>query len=206
MPAAILLPAALVFLRAHWLFLALCDDGDAVGRNPEVDEIVLHRSRATRTEGEVVFGAPARIAVALDRDLRARPALHPVGVALEHRTGVVANRRLVEVEEDLSQRLLGVQLLERLIREESGPRSTAPEAARLAAVVAAVAEGVAVALQQVAAAVAALELAQALSCGSRQVRWPNSAQQPLLSVRKRIIVTLLVESRSLQSDCSSVNS
>jgi len=47
-------------------------------------------------------------------------------------------------------------------------------------VVAAVAEGVAVALLQVAAAVAVLELAQALSCGSRQVRSPNSAQQPLL--------------------------
>jgi len=54
-------------------------------------------------------------------------------------------------------------------------------AARLAAVVAAVAEGVAVALLQAAEAVAALELAQALSCGSRQVRSPNSAQQPLLA-------------------------
>jgi hypothetical protein len=54
-------------------------------------------------------------------------------------------------------------------------------AARLAAVVAAVAEGVAVALLQVAAAVAVLARAQALSCGSRQVRSPNSAQQPLLA-------------------------
>ena len=117
-PAAVLLPAGLVLVGADRLFLALADDRDPVGRHAEADQIVLHRVGAARAEREVVLRAAARVAVAFDGDLRARPALHPVGVALQHRPRVVADRRLVEIEEHVAERLLRVQLLERLLRED----------------------------------------------------------------------------------------
>src|SRR5580765_1440565 len=64
--------------------------------------------RVARSEREVVFGAAACIAVAFDGNGRARPFLPPVGVLLERGFRVLAQIRLVEIEEYVVERMLGI--------------------------------------------------------------------------------------------------
>src|SRR5262249_4821464 len=114
----VLLPAGLVLVSAERRFLALADNGDAVDLHTKAAEVLLHRAGAARAETQVVLGAAARVAVALHGDLRAGPLLHPVGVLLQGGLAFVADVRPVELEEDVLERALGVQLLERLARED----------------------------------------------------------------------------------------
>src|ERR1700681_2057853 len=83
--APVLLPAGFVFLGAEGLLLALADDGDAGGGHAEVDQVLLHGLRSPGAQRQVVLGAAARVAMTLDSDLRARPALEPVPVVLQRR-------------------------------------------------------------------------------------------------------------------------
>src|SRR5206468_3692475 len=114
--APVLLPAGLGFLRAERLFFPFAHDGEPGRRHAEVGEVVLHSRRAARSEREVVLRAAARVAVALDGHLRARPALHPVGVLLQPPARIVADFGLVEIEVDVGE--LARQLVERLARED----------------------------------------------------------------------------------------
>ena len=68
-------------------------------RDPEAHQVVADRVAAAIAEAEVVFGRAALVAVPFNGDPRRRPPLHPLGVLLQHGTGVVANRRLVEIED-----------------------------------------------------------------------------------------------------------
>jgi hypothetical protein len=108
--AAILRPATLVFLSAQRRFLSFRHHRQAVTRNTEADQIVFDSGCATGTQREVVLSASTGVAVAFDGDLSARPALHPIGIALKDRTGIISNRRLVEVEVDFAERHFGIQL------------------------------------------------------------------------------------------------
>jgi hypothetical protein len=56
--------------------------------------------------------------VALDGHLSGCPLLHPVGVPLQGRARLVADRCLVQIEEDVVERLLRVHLIQRLPRED----------------------------------------------------------------------------------------
>src|SRR5439155_15744699 len=77
-----------------------------------------HGVRTARSEGEVVLGAAALVAMPFDADLRARPFLHPVGVLLEPALRVLADLRLVEIEEDVVERPLVVELCDRFARKD----------------------------------------------------------------------------------------
>ncbi len=105
---------ASVFSAAERRFLALADDRDPIGGDAEADQVVTDRVAAAVAEGEVVFAGASLVAVPFNADLGRRPPLHPLRVLLEQGAGIVADRRLVEIEEDVAQRPLGVQLLERL--------------------------------------------------------------------------------------------
>ena len=69
-----------------------------------------------------------------------------------------------------------------------------------------VAGGAVVALPLVVGAAESLVLVRELSCGSLPVRSPNLALQPLLTFESESSSHSSWRSRSLQSDCSSVNS
>ena len=88
--AAILLPAGLVRLGAERRFLALGDDGDAIGGDTEADQVGLDGVGAAIAERQVVFGGAALVAVPFDVDPRAGPPLQLVGVL---RAGSPARRR-----------------------------------------------------------------------------------------------------------------
>src|SRR5215218_6714175 len=87
--AAVLLPALFRFGRAERLLFPLAHDGDAVAGDAKVDQIVLDGRGAPRTEREVVFRAAARIGMAFNGDLGARPPLQPVRVLLQRRPAIV---------------------------------------------------------------------------------------------------------------------
>src|SRR4029079_7677279 len=117
MSAAVLLPARLVLVVAERRFLALADGRDPARGDAEAYQVFLHCGRAARPKTQVVLRAAARVAMAFERDLRGRPALHPVGVLLQRTAGVAPDRRLIEIEENVVERVLGIELIERLARE-----------------------------------------------------------------------------------------
>ena len=84
----------------------------------EADQVVADRVGAALAERQVVLGGAARVGVPFDHDLRGGPALQPLGVLLQHRSRVVAQLGRVEHEERVGERLLRVQLLERLPPED----------------------------------------------------------------------------------------
>src|SRR3954464_14778801 len=87
--AAILLPAGLGLFRAERLLLSLADNRDAVGGQPQADDVVADGGGTTFAERQVVLvGAPV-VGVSLDHHLRRRPPLHPLHVLLERRAGGV---------------------------------------------------------------------------------------------------------------------
>src|SRR5215470_646164 len=77
MRAPILGPARFVVLVAERSLLAIRDDRDPARLHPLRDEVVHRRLRATLTQGEVVFGGPALVGVALDEHEIARIRLQP---------------------------------------------------------------------------------------------------------------------------------
>ena len=68
----ILLPALFVVLGAERLFLAVADGLDALCGDPMLQERLLHRFRATGSEGNVVFLGSAVVTVSFDENLNAR--------------------------------------------------------------------------------------------------------------------------------------
>src|SRR5438105_12107626 len=58
--AAILLPAALVVLRAHGPLLAVADDGDATGLHALTDEVAHRRARGTLANAGVALVGATR--------------------------------------------------------------------------------------------------------------------------------------------------
>src|SRR5262249_10919071 len=115
--AAVLLPARLVCFLAERLLLSLADDRHPVCRHSEGCKISLHGVGSSRPKREVVLGAATGVAVALDRDPRALHLSQPLGVLLQRRMSVLPDLGPVEVEEDIFQRMLCVELVERLAGE-----------------------------------------------------------------------------------------
>src|SRR5581483_657877 len=116
--AAILRPAGLARLAAEGRFLAEAPHLDALRRHAEAHQVVADGCRAAFAEREVVLRRAALVAVPLDEDARRRPPRQPGRIALERRAAVLAQHVLVVVEEDVAQRALGVQLVERLAAEQ----------------------------------------------------------------------------------------
>src|SRR5579884_4459606 len=77
--AAVRLPALLVVLGAEGLFLAIADGVQAVGGNPQRNEVLLYRIRAAVAKREVVLGRAALVAVAFNRHLHLRIVAQEVG-------------------------------------------------------------------------------------------------------------------------------
>src|SRR5258708_39822597 len=98
MAAAVLLPAGLVMLHAHGLFLAEADGADAVGGNAERNEVLLDGAGAAVTETKIVFGGAALVAVALDVHFDGRMSFEEVRRAGERLASVGADVRFVSVE------------------------------------------------------------------------------------------------------------
>ena len=85
---------------------------------PEAHQVFAHRVGAPLAEREVVFVGAARVGVPFDRDAHRRPPAQEVRVLLQHGAIVVGQRELVVVEQHVAERPLGVQLVERLARED----------------------------------------------------------------------------------------
>lgn len=66
MAATILLVARFAGFTAEWLFFAVAHGAEAIGRDTQRDEILLHGGGATISQAEVVFGGAALIAMAFD--------------------------------------------------------------------------------------------------------------------------------------------
>src|SRR5262245_10470341 len=99
MGAAILRPRTLVMTLVERSLLPVGNDLNARGPDPGGDQIVARRFRALLAERLVVLHGSALVAVALDRDVDARVVPQEPGVLVERRTGVIAERIRIEVEE-----------------------------------------------------------------------------------------------------------
>src|SRR5687768_7363851 len=104
MGAAISRPGRLVAGRVERPLLSVGDGGEAVPGHSQAHQVIPSGPRALLAEGEVVVGGAALVAMPLDRDLGRAMVLQPEGVFLEEAAGLVAQPRLVVLEEDVGQR------------------------------------------------------------------------------------------------------
>src|SRR6202162_1163827 len=96
--AAVLLPATFVGFGAEWFLFAVADGLDTVAADSSLDERVLHRVRATGTQGQVIFGRATLVAVSLDRDVNVGVLLQELCVPLQRALLVRAHIVLVVIE------------------------------------------------------------------------------------------------------------
>src|ERR1700675_88689 len=82
MPAAVLLPAALVRLRAERFFLAVTDRLNTTGIHTRLRQSILNRVGATVAQCQVVLGGTPFVAVSLDGELNGRVLAQELAVAL----------------------------------------------------------------------------------------------------------------------------
>src|ERR1700674_399075 len=98
MAATVLLPAVLVVLGAEGLLLAEADGAEAIGRNAQRNEILLHGGGAAIARSQVVFRGATLVAVAFDGHLEPRIIFKEIPGLRERGAGIGANVGLVEVE------------------------------------------------------------------------------------------------------------
>src|SRR6267143_2574939 len=98
MTATVLLPAGLVALVAEGLLLAEADGAEAIGRNAQRNDILLHGSGAAIAQGQVVFRGATLVAVALDGHFEPRIIFQEIPGLRERGAGIGTNVNLVVVE------------------------------------------------------------------------------------------------------------
>src|ERR1700676_656732 len=98
MAAAILLPAGLVALVAEGLLLAEANDGEAVGRNAQRNEVLLDGAGAAIAQTQVVFRGATLVAVAFDGCFDRRVAFQEVRGLGKSGAGIGTNVGLVIVK------------------------------------------------------------------------------------------------------------
>src|SRR5437667_10271732 len=98
MTATVLLPAGLVALVAEGLLLAEADGAEAIGRNAQRNEILLHGGGAAIAQGQVVFRGATLVAVAFDGRLDGRVPLQEVRGLRKGSASVGTNVGFVVVE------------------------------------------------------------------------------------------------------------
>src|SRR6266576_5583743 len=98
MAATVLLPAGLVALVAEGLLLAEADGAEAIGRNAQRNEILLHGGGAAIAQGQVVFRGATLVAVAFDGRLDGRVPLQEVRGLRKGSASVGTNVGFVVVE------------------------------------------------------------------------------------------------------------
>src|SRR2546428_4953801 len=81
-PAPILLPALLVRFSAERLLLAVADRLNAISADAGLHQCIAHRSRTAVTQGQVIFGRAALVAVSLNGEADGRMLLEKIRVAL----------------------------------------------------------------------------------------------------------------------------
>src|SRR5580704_10072504 len=85
MAAAVLLPAAFVRLCAERLFFAVAVRFDAVATDSRLNKRVLHSVGAAGSEGQIVLGGAAFIAVTFDGDVNSCVLLEELRIGLDRR-------------------------------------------------------------------------------------------------------------------------
>src|SRR6202158_3918153 len=98
MAATVLLPAVLVVLAAEGLLFAEADGAEAIGRNAQRNEVLLHGGGAAIAQGQVVFRGATLVAVAFDGRLDGRVPLQEVRGLRKGSASVGTNVGLVVVE------------------------------------------------------------------------------------------------------------
>src|SRR5467141_282146 len=98
MAATVLLPAGLAALVAEGLLLAEADGAEAVGRNAQRNEVLLHGGGAAIAKGQVVFRGATLVAVAFDGCFDRRVAFQEVRGLGKSGAGIGTNVGLVKVE------------------------------------------------------------------------------------------------------------
>src|SRR5579883_618223 len=105
MRATILLPAALVLVRAYRTILAVADNRQLRLRNPHRQQELLGGFCAPVTEGYIVFLRTPLVAVTLDQQLLAgiigQNFADHGHIVLERRRGVRTDRGLVVIEQGI---------------------------------------------------------------------------------------------------------
>src|SRR5207245_11535139 len=81
-PAPILLPALLIRLSAERLLLAVADRLNAISADAGLHQCIAHRSRTAVTQGQVIFGRAALVAVSFNGEADGRMLLKEIRVAL----------------------------------------------------------------------------------------------------------------------------
>ena len=116
MSATVLLPAALVVLRADRPLLTVADGADTAGLDALADEVVHRRARATIAKAEVVLVGATFVAVTFDEHELVAVLLQPPGVRVEDPPVARPNLVAVEIEVDGLQRVDGDEVLRRRTR------------------------------------------------------------------------------------------
>src|ERR1700694_5884313 len=98
MAATVLLPAGLVALVAEGLLLAEANDGEAVGRNAQRNEVLLDGAGAAIAQAQVVFRGATLVAVAFDGYLETWIIFQEIRGLGKWRASVGTNVGLVAVE------------------------------------------------------------------------------------------------------------
>src|SRR6516165_5446777 len=98
MPAAVLLPASFIALGAEWLLFAIADRLDAAAVDSQRYQDVLHGAGALITQGQVVVGRSALIAVPFDGDVDVGVLPKELRVRLHGGLLIGTDIRLVVVE------------------------------------------------------------------------------------------------------------
>src|SRR5579862_4095659 len=96
---AVLLPAVFGLRGAERPFLAVGDGPDPRAVDSERGQVLASRVGAPVAEREVVLRRAAVVAMTLDQELRARMGLEPIRIGGERSACIVAQVRLVVVEE-----------------------------------------------------------------------------------------------------------
>src|ERR671937_1465506 len=94
--ATVLLPAGFVVLGANRALLAVRHEVEAICRNAVVDEVPLGACRAALAEGQVVLIGATLVSVTLDTNPHTRVRLQPRDLAIECRSRIWSDRRLIE--------------------------------------------------------------------------------------------------------------
>ncbi len=115
MTTAILLVAVVGRLHAEGLFFAEADGVEAIGRDPQGDQVLFDRRGAAIAEGEVVFRRAALVAMTLNGDADLGVVAKEIRGLAEGIAGVGANVSLIEVEVSVAN-LAGKELVERRFR------------------------------------------------------------------------------------------
>src|SRR5271166_5411993 len=110
MPTAVLLPASFVAFGAERFFLTVADRLDTTSIDSQSSQRIFHRAGTLVTQGQVVVGRSALVAVSFNRKIHVRMLTEVLRVGLDRCLLVATNVGLIVIEIHILD-VLGEQVL-----------------------------------------------------------------------------------------------